>query len=86
MTDAPKRTIWPIVAAALIALPFLYVASIGPAAYLVTVYSSGLGVSPLRVADAFYATYAPLLLAADAINLRGVLDAYTKWWVLRAIS
>ena len=66
------------VATALIALPIVYVLSIGPVAYWV----EGRGWFRSPAADAALSLiYAPLMLIVDSTGLTEPFDRYLEWWV-----
>lgn len=62
---------------ALIALPILYILSIGPV-YL-SVWMAGSGLPP-QVYTVIEILYQPLLLLHEHTALRGPLEAYLNWW------
>jgi hypothetical protein len=77
MTDEPQKTrraLWPIVCA-LIALPLLYVFSVGPVSYFAA--RSGGTASWL---DAAKTVYAPLIWLHDNTPLKKPLEWYTQKW------
>ena len=72
MTEVPKRTILPIVAASLIALPALYVASIGPATWA---FMRG----HLQY-NTYETIYDPVFNTAGYLRLGGWLTLYIDCW------
>ncbi|WP_395739689.1 hypothetical protein [Prosthecobacter sp.] len=61
--------------ALVVALPLLYVLSIGPAAYLMSKFRAGQGVE-----DAASAVYAPILWLHEHTPMKQPIESYIDWW------